>query len=70
MSQRFTGDAAFACDGKDKLTPEQARKIARRQSSSAYHCANCHAWHVGHIARKAKLLARRPRFYDNDEESS
>lgn len=69
MSQRFIGDEAFSCHGKDKLTSMIARKLAKRQSSSAYHCHCCHAWHVGHANHKASLHRKRPpRHYDNDEE--
>lgn len=40
------------CEGKDRLTHEQARKIARRMSFKArkvepYHCLICRDWHVG-----------------------
>lgn len=58
-----------SCDGKDKLTASQARTLAKRLVGgvgSAYHCVHCKSWHVGHASRKANLLRKRPRFYDED----
>lgn len=44
--------AASMCQGKDRLTPEQARKIAARMAKRGrkvepYHCLICRDWHVG-----------------------
>jgi hypothetical protein len=68
MSQRFVRDQTFGCVGKEQLTSDVARMLAKRQSSSAYHCNHCHAWHVGHAHHKARIANRRPKFYPNDEE--
>jgi hypothetical protein len=40
------------CEGKDKLTPEQARKVAQRMQRKdriveAFRCNFCNDWHVG-----------------------
>lgn len=43
---------AAMCDGKDALSPGQARRIAKRMRSQrktveAYRCLRCGQWHVG-----------------------
>lgn len=40
------------CHGKDGMTPEQARKVAKRMQRhdkivEAYRCPICNHWHVG-----------------------
>ncbi|GAB5434774.1 MAG: hypothetical protein EpisKO_41440 [Epibacterium sp.] len=46
-------NAEIICTTKDRLTREQAKRIARRMRATrgkaiqAYKCPNCRAWHVG-----------------------
>ena len=50
--------AAAMCDGKDKLTHSQAKRISRRMRKrtgapvSPYRCVKCHEWHVGATPRR------------------
>ena len=57
-----------SCLGKDKLTAEQAKAIAKRARSgspTAYHCAHCGAWHVGQGNRRdKKAMASRRQYID------
>ena len=69
MSRSDPATEAFACAGKEKLAGDVARKVAKRQEGTAYRCAHCGAWHVGHRPpHRVAVLHRRPRYYDNDEE--
>lgn len=70
MTQRKQSPAKVSCDGKAKLTAEVARKLARRQRASLYHCAHCKAWHVGHVLRAPPhVRGRRPKFFDTGEDA-
>ena len=47
------------CEGKDQLTPEQARKVAKRMKRKdriveAFRCEFCNAWHVGRPASMSR----------------
>lgn len=35
------------CEGKDKLTPNLARKLAQKTGRHSYRCEHCGRWHVG-----------------------
>ncbi|MES2634047.1 MAG: hypothetical protein V4669_13820 [Pseudomonadota bacterium] len=54
-------EAEAYCDGREKLTIEKARAIAKRariDSISPYHCPHCGAWHVGQSNRRGKQMKR------------
>jgi hypothetical protein len=55
---------AAGCTGKDPLSPERARQIAKRMTRkhganvNAYRCRACGQWHVGHNRDGARLNVR------------
>jgi len=54
---------ASMCAGKDPLTWAQARAILDRiprkgSTKTAFHCAFCHAWHIGNPLKKRKPWRR------------
>jgi hypothetical protein len=64
--------AEIACQGKEKLTPGQAKSVAEdmrrrgRRQVQHYHCAHCLGWHVGN--RVAKLPDKRRQAVEKSED--
>lgn len=64
----WDGRQQVQCQGKDPLTPAQARDIEQRMRRrnrntrvNSYHCPACGHWHVGSSPPMLKAYARRNR---------
>jgi hypothetical protein len=62
MNARSRLEVSVYCTGKDPLTAELARKIAKRSrhgKASAYRCDNCGHWHVGTRLVRTENIGKR-----------
>ena len=51
-----------SCEGKNKLTQEEASVVSKRLPSlQHYRCAFCGFWHNGHKSAKTRAVEKRKR---------
>lgn len=55
MKPALHRDRAASCEGKQALSIDLAKQIAKKQHAGAkpYHCQHCGAWHPGQKLRKS-----------------